>query len=68
MGVPAYFLYSPAYDIGEAILEMASTQAVDILLLGTTQRGMVWRAMKGDVIQQVAYELPERITLLVHAG
>jgi nucleotide-binding universal stress UspA family protein len=67
-GVPAYFLYSPAYDIGDAILEMASTQAVDILLLGTTQRGVMWRAMKGDVIQQVAAQLPERITLLVHAG
>jgi nucleotide-binding universal stress UspA family protein len=67
-GVPAYFLYSSAYDIGEAILEMAATQAVDILLLGTTQRGVMWRAMKGDVIQQVAAQLPERITLLVHAG
>jgi len=67
-GVPVYFLYSVAYDVAEAILEMASTYAVDTLLLGTTQRGMVWRAMKGDVIQQVAYELPERITLLVHAG
>jgi nucleotide-binding universal stress UspA family protein len=66
--VPAYFLYSVAYDIAEAILELAATHAVDILLLGTTQRGMVWRAMKGDVIQRVAYELPERITLLVHAG
>jgi nucleotide-binding universal stress UspA family protein len=67
-GVPVYFLYSVAYDVAEAILEMAATYAVDTLLLGTTQRGMLWRAMKGDVIQQVAYELPERITLLVHAG
>jgi nucleotide-binding universal stress UspA family protein len=67
-GVPVYFLYSVAYDVADAILEMAATYAVDTLLLGTTQRGMVWRAMKGDVIQQVAYELPERITLLVHAG
>ena len=67
-GVPVYFLYSVAYDVAEAILEMAATYAVDTLLLGTTQRGMLWRAMKGDVIQQVAAELPERITLLVHAG
>jgi amino acid transporter/nucleotide-binding universal stress UspA family protein len=66
--VPAYFLYSVAFDIGEAILEFAATQAVDILLLGTTQRGVLWRAMKGDVIQHVAQQLPDRITLLVHAG
>jgi amino acid transporter/nucleotide-binding universal stress UspA family protein len=67
-GVPVYFLYSVAYDVAEAILETAATYAVDTLLLGTTQRGMLWRAMKGDVIQQVATDLPERITLLVHAG
>jgi nucleotide-binding universal stress UspA family protein len=66
--VPAYFLYASAYDIGETILEIAATHAVDMLLLGTTQRGVLWRAMKGDVIQHVAAQLPERITLLVHAG
>ena len=64
--VPAYFIYSSAFDIAEAILETAATQAVDTLLLGTTRRGVLWRAMKGDVIQQVAAQLPERITLLVH--
>jgi amino acid transporter/nucleotide-binding universal stress UspA family protein len=64
--VPTYFLYSVAYDIADAILETAATQAVDTLLLGTTRRGMLWRAMKGDVIQQVAAHLPDRITLLVH--
>jgi nucleotide-binding universal stress UspA family protein len=66
--VPAYFIYSPAFDVAETILEIAATHAVDMLLLGTTQRSMLWRAMKGDVIQQVAAQLPERITLLVHAG
>jgi nucleotide-binding universal stress UspA family protein len=64
--VPAYFIYSTAFDIADAILETAATQAVDTLLLGTTRRGVLWRAMKGDVIQQVAAHLPERITLLVH--
>jgi nucleotide-binding universal stress UspA family protein len=67
-GVPVHFLYSLAYDIGEAILETAATFAVDTLLLGTTRRGVLWRAMKGDVIQQIARYLPEPITLLVHAG
>lgn len=66
--VPAYFIYSPAFDVAEAILEIAATHAVDMLLLGTTQRGVLWRAMKGDVIQHVAAQLPDRITLLVHAG
>jgi nucleotide-binding universal stress UspA family protein len=67
-GVSVYFLYSVAYDVAEAILETAATFAVDTLLLGTTKRGMLWRAMKVDVMQEVAAQLPERITLLVHAG
>jgi amino acid transporter/nucleotide-binding universal stress UspA family protein len=67
-GVPVYFLYAPAYDVADAILETAATYAVDTLLLGTTRRGALWRAMKGDVIQQVAASLPERISLLIHAG
>jgi amino acid transporter len=64
--VPAHFLYAVGYDVAEAILEMAATHAVDFLLLGATQRGMLWRAMKGDVIEQIAAELPEPITLIVH--
>jgi amino acid transporter/nucleotide-binding universal stress UspA family protein len=66
--VPAFFIYASAFDVADVILETAATHAVDTLVLGTTQRGMLWRAMKGDIMQQVASHLPERITLLVHAG
>jgi amino acid transporter/nucleotide-binding universal stress UspA family protein len=66
--IPAFFVYSSAFDVAEVILETAATQAVDTLILGTSQRGRLWRAMKGDIIQQVALHLPPRITLLVHGG
>jgi nucleotide-binding universal stress UspA family protein len=66
-GVPIYFLYAVAYDVAEAILEMAATHGVDALLLGTSQRGALWRTMKGDVMQEVASHLPERINLLIHS-
>jgi amino acid transporter/nucleotide-binding universal stress UspA family protein len=66
--VPAFFIYAAAVDVADTILEIAATHAVDTLVLGTTQRGALWRAMKGDVMQLVAKDLPERITLLVHAG
>ena len=46
---------------------MAVTHGADLLLLGTTRRGTLWKAMKGDVIQAVAEQLPERIGLLIHA-
>jgi amino acid transporter len=66
-GVPLRLLYGVARDIPEAILDMAMTHGADLLLLGTTRRGTLWKAMKGDVIQAVAEQLPERVGLLIHA-
>jgi amino acid transporter len=65
-GVAVHFLYAVSYDIGDTILEMAVTHAVDFVILGATQRGALWRTMKGDVIRQVAQDLPPRISLLLH--
>ena len=67
MGVPLRLLYGVARDVPEAILDMAVTHGADLLLLGTTRRGSLWKAMKGDVIQAVAEQLPDRIGLLIHA-
>jgi amino acid transporter/nucleotide-binding universal stress UspA family protein len=66
-GVPLRLLYGVARDIPDAILDMAVTHGADLLLLGTTRRGTLWKAMKGDVIQGVAEHLPESIGLLIHA-
>jgi hypothetical protein len=35
--------------------------------MGTTRRGALGKAMKGDVIQAVAEQLPESVVLLIHA-
>ncbi|HEX8201604.1 MAG TPA: universal stress protein, partial [Isosphaeraceae bacterium] len=66
-GVPLRLLHGVARDIPDAILEMAVTHGADILLLGATRRGTLWKAMKGDVIQAVAEQLPEQVGLLIHA-
>ena len=66
-GVPLRLLYGVARDIPDAILDMAVTHGADMLLLGTTRRGTLWKAMKGDVIQAVAEQLPESVALLIHA-
>lgn len=65
--VPMRFVYATATDIADTVLDVAATHATDVLILGTTRRGKLWRAMKGDVIQQVAEQLPESISLLIHA-
>ena len=66
-GVPVRLLYAVASDIPDAILDMAVTHGADLLLLGTTRRGALWKVMKGDVIQAVAEQLPEQVGLLIHA-
>ncbi len=66
-GIPLRLLYGVARDIPDAILDMAATHGADLLLLGATRRGTLWKAMKGDVIQAVAEQLPESIGLLIHA-
>lgn len=60
-------LYAVTNDVADAILELAVTYGVDLLILGVSQRSRVERLVKGDVIQHVAQYLPERITLLIHA-
>ncbi len=65
-GVRFYPLYCVAWDVADAILETSVTHGVDTVLLGATQRGGLWRSMKGDIIQEVAHHLPERINLVIH--
>jgi amino acid transporter len=65
--VPVRLLYATSEDVADAILDLAVTHGSDLLILGTTQRGALWRTMKGDVIQRVAQYLPERTGLLIHA-
>lgn len=66
-GVPLKLLYAVSRDVPDAVLEMAVTHGADLLLLGSTRRGAVWKAMKGDVIQAVAEHLPESVGLLIVA-
>ena len=61
------FVYATSNDIAETVLDIAATHAVDVLVLGATRRGTLWKVMKGDVIQKVAELLPESINLLIHA-
>jgi len=66
-GVPVHLLYTVTSDIADAILDFAATLGVERVILGVTQRGALWRTMKGDVIQGVAQHLPERTQLLICA-
>ena len=65
--IPWRFVYATTADVPETILDIAATYAVDVLILGASRRGALWKVMKGDVIQKVAELLPESINLLIQA-
>jgi len=65
--IPFMPIYSVARSASEMILDFAGTYAVDYVIMGVTRRGAVYRALKGDVITQVAENLPPETTLLIHA-
>ena len=66
-GVPIRFLYTVADNIAETIVDFAVTYGVNLVMIGATKRGALWRTMKGDVIQGVAQHLPEATQLLIQA-
>lgn len=60
----------PVYAVSDApattILDLAATIGADILMLGSPQRGRLVQLLKGNVVTQVARQLPENIQLVIH--
>ena len=66
-GVPLQDIYCVSPDPADVILDFAATYAVDMVILGVSRRAGVLRALRGDVINGVAANLPAESTLLIHA-
>jgi nucleotide-binding universal stress UspA family protein len=64
-GVTVHSSYLVAKNVGKAIADFAVERGVDVLILPSRRQGRIWRAVKGDIIHNVARRLPERIRLLV---
>jgi amino acid transporter/nucleotide-binding universal stress UspA family protein len=60
----------PVYAVSEnpaaTILDLAATLGVDILMLGAPHRRTLVTLLKGNVVTQVAAQLPENIQLIIH--
>ena len=56
-----------ASSVPEMILDFSATYGVDYVILGVTRRGAVFRALRGDLISEVAANLPSETTMLIHA-
>jgi amino acid transporter/nucleotide-binding universal stress UspA family protein len=66
-GVPFVPIYVSGGDVVEEILDYTVTYGCDTLVMGKTRRTVFSRALAGDVVAQVAAQLPPGITLLTRA-
>ncbi len=66
-GVAMVPIYVVSADVAYAILDHAATYSVDALLMGVSREGKLLKALRGDVLAAVAADLPEDISLLIHA-
>jgi amino acid transporter/nucleotide-binding universal stress UspA family protein len=60
-------IYAVSRDVAYTILDFAATYDVRALLMGVSREGAVLRALRGDVLTEVADGLPQDIPLLIHA-
>jgi nucleotide-binding universal stress UspA family protein len=60
-------IYVVSRDVADSILDFAATYDVKALLMGVSRQGTLLRALRGDVLTNVADQLPQDIPLLIHA-
>jgi len=65
-GVRVVPVYAVSDNPAATILDLAATLGVDILMLGAPHRRTLVTLLKGDVVTEVAAQLPENIQLLIH--
>jgi nucleotide-binding universal stress UspA family protein len=59
-------LYAVSDNPASTILDLAATLGADILMLGTSHRRTLVSLLKGNVVAEVARNLPENIQLLIY--
>jgi amino acid transporter len=66
-GAAAIPIWRIANDAGEAIADAASRLGVDAILIGTSQRGMLWHMLRGNVLSRLAARVPARTRIIIVA-
>jgi nucleotide-binding universal stress UspA family protein len=65
-GVQVMPVYSISDNPSMAILDLSATLGVDLLILGASQRQALASLLKGDIVSEVAKNLPDNIQLVIH--
>lgn len=64
-GAAAIPIWRVARDAGEAIADAAARLGVDAILIGTSQRGMLWHMLRGNVLTRLTARVPARTRLVI---
>jgi len=65
-GVQVVPVYSVSENPAMSILDLSATLGIDVLILGASQRQSLASLLKGNVVDEVARNLPENIQLVIH--
>jgi len=65
-GVMVFPVFTVSDDPAATIVDLAATLGVDILMVGSTNRNSLLSLLKGNVVTEVAKNLPENIQLIIH--
>jgi amino acid transporter/nucleotide-binding universal stress UspA family protein len=58
-GLVAVPLWRMAHDAGASIASAAKRLAVEVVMVGTSQRSAVWHLLRGNVLESLVRELPQ---------
>ena len=64
-GAASIPIWRVANDAGEAIADAAARLGVDAILIGTSQRGMLWHMLRGNVLARLTSRVPARTRLVI---
>jgi amino acid transporter/nucleotide-binding universal stress UspA family protein len=66
-GVTVIPLYASSDNPASTILDLAATLGIDMLMLGSSHRKAMVSLLKGNVVAEVARNLPDSIQLVIHS-
>ena len=66
-GVKVLPVYAVSENPAVTIIDIAATLGVDMLMLGAPQRSSMVKLLRGDIVAEVARNLPENIQLIIHS-
>jgi amino acid transporter/nucleotide-binding universal stress UspA family protein len=64
-GVTALPIWRQAHDAGEAIADAARQLGAETVLVGASQRGALWRVLRGSVLARLVARAPARTRIVV---